>query len=181
MAGIAATAMPLPTPLHAAPATQIHAFAFQTGRWRVAHRKLAARLAGSQEWVEFAGSCRAWETLAGGGNVEDHVIDDPRGAYRAGAYRMLDPATDCWSIWWFDPRSPELSPPVVGRFEGREGRFFCDDTFDGRPIRVRFIWCILDASNLRWEQAFSPDAGRTWETNWTMAFGRTATTEADGA
>lgn len=157
----------------AAPSRQQHAFAFQTGSWRVEHRKLAQRLAGSDQWIAFGGTCRAWETLAGGGNVEDHVIDDPRGAYRAGAYRMLDPATDRWSIWWFDPRSPALSPPVIGAFDGPTGLFHADDSFDGRPIQVRFIWRVDDRDHLHWEQAFSDDAGQSWETNWTMRFVRT--------
>lgn len=173
LGGAAATAMLLTAPLHAvASPPGRHAFAFQTGNWRVSHRKLVARLAGSHDWVSFGGTCAAWETLDGGGNVEDHFIDDPRGPHRAGAYRMLDPSTGLWSIWWFDPRSPVLSPPVIGRFEGGEGRFYCDDTFSSRPIRVRFIWRIIDDDNLLWEQAFSADGERTWETNWTMEFNR---------
>ena len=176
LGGAAAAALLITRPTIASALPQgRHAFAFQTGKWRVAHRKLAVRLAGSDDWVSFGGTCAAWETLDGGGNVEDHFIEDPRGPYRAGAYRMLDPATGLWSIWWFDPRSPVLSPPVIGRIEGNEGRFYCDDTFDGRPIRVRFIWRIIDHDHLRWEQAFSDDGEKTWETNWTMEFVRAST------
>ena len=170
--GGAAAAALIGRPLQAGISSQRHAFAFQTGAWNVSHRKLTARLAGSTDWIEFGGACHAWETLAGGGNVEDHFIDDPRGSYRAGAYRMLDPAADTWSIWWFDPRSPKLSPPVVGRFDGNEGRVFCDDSLGGRAIRVRFTWRIIDSDHLDWRQAFSSDGEKTWETNWTMAFVR---------
>jgi hypothetical protein len=39
------------------------------------------------------------------------------------------------------------------------------------PSRVRSIWTPETRAACRWEQAFSPDGGRTWE-NWTMKFTR---------
>jgi hypothetical protein len=33
----------------------------------------------------------------------------------------------------------------------------------------------MDPANPRWEQAFSDDAGKSWETNWTMDFRRADT------
>ena len=44
--------------------------------------------------------------------------------------------------------------------------------FDGRPIRVRFVWSGVATPTPRWEQAFSDDGGKTWETNWIMDFTR---------
>lgn len=35
-------------------------------------------------------------------------------------------------------------------------------------IRVRYTWDETTATTARWQQAFSPDEGRTWETNWIM-------------
>lgn len=37
---------------------------------------------------------------------------------------------------------------------------------------VRFEWTRPHSDAPRWEQAFSPDGGRTWETNWVMNFTR---------
>jgi len=48
----------------------------------------------------------------------------------------------------------------------------CDDTFDGRPIRVRYTWSRVTTGSPRWEQAFSADGGSTWETNWINDFAR---------
>lgn len=149
-------------------------FAFQTGEWRVRHRKLRGRLAGSTDWVEFDGTSRAWEVMEGQGNVEDNLIGDPAGAYRAAAFRQLDPTTGEWSIWWFDPRQTVLDPPVRGRFKDGVGTFLTNDTLNGHPIRVRFIWSGITALSARWEQAFSGDDGRTWEVNWVMQFERVA-------
>jgi hypothetical protein len=55
---------------------------------------------------------------------------------------------------------------VVGRFEGDVGTFECDDVWEGTPIRVRYRWTKTDPDHPRWEQAFTADAGQTWETNW---------------
>lgn len=151
-----------------------HAFAFQTGNWRVRHRKLKARLSGSTEWIEFDGTCRAWELLGGEGNVDDHFLDDPAGAYHAATYRRTDPAMGRWSIWWFDPRFDTLEPPVHGGFEDGVGTFYGEAELADRPIKVRFIWSDVGPHRARWEQAFSPDGGASWETNWIMSFERIA-------
>jgi hypothetical protein len=152
----------------------LHAFAFQTGDWHVRHRKLRERLAGCTDWFEFDGSCRAWEMLGGAGNVDDHRLDDPNGAYDAATVRRLDPETGRWSIWWLDGRFPGLGPPVHGGFRDGVGIFFGKDELNGRPIEVRFIWSRITDTGARWEQAFSADGGATWETNWVMEFARRA-------
>jgi hypothetical protein len=147
-------------------------FDFFVGRWRVAHRRLRRRLAGDTEWEEFAGRSEMRQIVGGLGNVDDNVIELPAGTYRAATVRAFDPATGLWSIWWIDGRNPRLEPPVHGRFENGVGTFFGDDAFEGRPIRVRFIWSEITPRSARWEQAFSPVGGATWETNWIMTFTR---------
>lgn len=149
-------------------------FDFLVGRWRVAHRRLRRRLAGDTQWEEFGGVSEMRQIIGGLGNVDDNVIELPAGTYRAATVRAFDPATGLWSIWWIDGRNPRLEPPVHGRFENGVGTFLGDDVFEGRPIRVRFIWSEITARSARWEQAFSPDGGTSWETNWIMTFTRDA-------
>ncbi len=150
----------------------INDFAFQTGQWRVRHRKLARRLRGCGDWREFDGACTAWEVMGGAGNVDDHVLQDPAGPYRAASLRRYDPATEQWAIWWWDSRLSGIGPPVCGRFEAGAGAFLGADELDGLPILVRFIWSEITPAAARWEQAFSGDGGASWETNWTMSFER---------
>ena len=107
--------------------------------------------------------------LGGFGNVDDNLLELPAGTYRAISLRSFDPATNQWSIWWLDGRSPgRLDPPVVGGFEDGVGTFIAEDTFKDKPILVRFLWSDITVSTCRWEQAFSPDGGATWEVNWIM-------------
>ena len=150
-----------------------HDWDFLVGRWTVRHRRLKARLAGSTEWEEFNGTSTLWLTLGGEGTVDDNVLELPSGTYRAVGIRAFDPKTNQWSIWWLDARYPTtLDPPVRGGFKDGVGTFLGDDTLNGRPIKVRFRWSQITAASAQWDQAFSPDGGATWETNWVMDFTR---------
>jgi hypothetical protein len=150
-----------------------HDFDFFVGRWAVQHRRLKHRLAHSDEWETFSGTCETRIILDGQANLDDNVIELPEGAYRAATLRSFDPSTQTWSIWWLDARRPhQLDPPVVGSFTNGAGTFYANDVWNGRPIRVRFQWSDIAENSARWQQAFSDDAGKSWETNWLMDFKR---------
>src|SRR5690348_14413420 len=148
----------------------LHDFDFLIGEWRVHSRKLKERLVGSHEWEEFDGTIRSVKTLNGFGNVDDTVFNMPSGDYRGMAPRAYDPKTGFWAIWWIDARNPHgaVDPPVKGKFENGVGKFYADDTLGGKPIKVRFTWSHITPTTAQWEQAFSGDGGKTWETNWTQ-------------
>ena len=153
--------------------TGVDDFDFVIGNWTVQHRRLKERLVGCTEWFAFEGTSRTQKILGGLGNVEDNFLALPDGAYRAAAIRSFNPVTGQWSIWWLDQRNPDkLDTPVVGCFSNGKGLFYADDILNGRPIRIRFTWLPKDRISARWEQAFSADAGSTWETNWIMEFSR---------
>jgi hypothetical protein len=146
-------------------------FDFLFGIWSVAHSRLTERLTGCTDWQTFGGTCSVWPILGGRGNADDNLLHLPDGDYRAATLRSFDPATARWAIWWLDGRNPHhLDVPVIGRFTDGVGEFFADDTLRDMPIRVRFRWSRTDTASPRWDQAFSRDAGGTWETNWVMDF-----------
>ena len=145
-------------------------FDFWMGSWKVRNRVLRKRLAGSTEWVEFEATSIARPLLDGLGN-EDEFRTDHDGGFIGMSFRFYDPQKDQWAIYWADTRRPGvLDPPVFGSFSGDVGIFEGDDTFEGKPIRMRFIWSGITTPTPRWEQAFSEDDGETWETNWIMDF-----------
>jgi hypothetical protein len=147
-------------------------FDFFLGQWTVAHRKLKERLRQNEEWIEFGGTVRVRPILAGLGNFDENVIDLPQGRYEACTLRFFDPKTSQWAIYWIDGRAPKLDPPLFGTFHQGVGTFMGDDQWEGRPIKVRFFWTPIDHDHCRWEQALSPDGGKSWETNWIMEFHR---------
>jgi len=59
-----------------------------------------------------------------------------------------------------------LSAPVFGEFKNGRGEFFGQDSLNGRAILVRFVITPLTPDSIRFEQSFSDDAGKTWESNW---------------
>ena len=158
------------------PADHMHDFDFFFGSWRVHHRQLKLRLANCTEWIEFSGTCTTQATMGGAGNMDDNVIENPDGTYRAMTVRTYDAKTESWAIWWFDGRSPHglVDPPMIGTFEEGIGTFLADETFEGKKIKVRFLWTRITSVSCRWEQAFSQDGGASWETNWEMELTRTA-------
>jgi hypothetical protein len=152
-------------------------FDFFMGIWSVRHRFLVKRLANCHDWIEFEGCCAARKILNGWGNCDEGDIDMPGGRFRGMSLRTWDPAAAKWSIYSLDSRRPgHITPPVVGGFQktpgGPLGIFLGEDEHIGRAIRVRFIWSRIAEASARWEQAFSPDGGSIWETNWYMDFTR---------
>ena len=147
-------------------------FDFWFGSWEVRNRWLRRRLAGSDDWEEFDATVVARPLLGGVGN-EDEFRTDHAGGFIGMSFRFFDPERRRWSIYWADSRRPgELDPPVFGTFSGDVGVFDGEDVNRGRPILVRFTWSGITTPTPRWEQAFSDDGGRTWETNWVMDFTR---------
>ncbi|MET8788303.1 hypothetical protein [Streptomyces sp. NPDC004589] len=147
-------------------------FDFLHGSWDVANRRLTAPLgSGPATWTEFPGHAVVRPLFGGAGNIDE--ITFPTLGRQGVTLRLFDREKGRWSIHWSDSRTGRLDPPLVGGFTGDRGDFRGEDTYDGRPIRVHFIWYRLGADTARWEQEFSADDGRTWELNWTMNLTRT--------
>jgi hypothetical protein len=146
-------------------------FDFLMGAWKVHNKALRERLRGSTTWDEFEATNVARPLLGGVAN-EDEYRTDHAGGFIGMSFRFFNRATKEWSIYWADSRRATLDPPMVGSFSADVGLFEGTDTLDGRPIRVRYTWSRGGALGPRWEQAFSGDGGKTWETNWIMTFTR---------
>ncbi|MEJ3745915.1 hypothetical protein WEI85_21810 [Actinomycetes bacterium KLBMP 9797] len=148
-------------------------FDFLAGRWHSRQRRLVKALADCAEWYEFDATLDC-QVLLGGAGVFD-VLRAPERDIEGLTLRLYSPEERVWRIWWASGSSGGLlDVPVVGRFADGVGTFECDDTWEGRPIRVRYRWSATDTPHPRWEQAFSPDGGATWEANWVATFTRAA-------
>ncbi len=153
--------------------SQVHDFDFLHGSWTVEHRRLKHRLMQSKDWEMFSGTCVVQPLLNGQANIDDNVLHLPAGMYRAASLRAFNPQTQQWSIWWLDSRAAgNIEPAVVGEFRDGVGTFSATDALEGKKILVQFTWSDIKPQSAKWQQAFSEDDGKTWETNWTMEFRR---------
>lgn len=148
-----------------------HDFDFLHGTWRIEHRRLRERLAGCDEWVTKGGSADVRPVLGGIGNFDSLTLDNDD--FEGVTLRLFDLREKVWTIHWADSRRGRIDPPLTGTFIDGVGTFYGDDVHNEQPVRVRFIWRDLGPNEASWEQAFSPDHGETWETNWYMRFTRT--------
>jgi len=168
------------TPAAPAPAAKAndptHAFDFFHGTWQAHNHRMVGRLVGSQKWEDFEAVVECHDLPGGTGNEDSYVTDFWPG-FTGITVRFLDRATQKWSIYWASNKTGVLEPPVVGGFDADGvGIFEGDDVNNGKPVRVRYTWSRTRTAHPRWEQAMSPDGGKTWETNWVMNFDRVATT-----
>jgi hypothetical protein len=140
----------------------------------VHHRRLVGRLVDSHQWIEFEGRFDCHAVLSGLGIIGESFIGMPGGEYYGLAIGLFNSKTKLWAVSWFDSRDPHhIDAPVLGRFQDGVGTFATNDVLNEQLIRVRFLYTRTDTPSPRWEQAFSPDDGKTWETNWTMDFRKT--------
>jgi hypothetical protein len=147
-------------------------FDFLVGTWKVHHRMLKARLKDSSDWIEFEGDTVDRKVLNGIGNMDDNLIKMPTGPVQAMTLRLFNPESKEWSIYWSTERTGALDVPMIGGFQEGIGLFYSQEIFEGRHIYSRFIWSKITPKSCQWEQAFSEDGGKTWETNWVMEFER---------
>ena len=160
--------------LSAEGAKHFHDFDYLVGAWHVSHHELKARLVGSHDWLDFDGTSTLKLILNGYGTYDENTINKPTGSYQGVGIRTFDPKTGIWSVYWLDSRFPGVmdDQPMHGNFDGNTGTFWGDTTVDGKPIKVRYIWKLAPPNGATWEQAFSADGGKTWETNWQMKLTR---------
>lgn len=158
-----------------------HDFDFDTGTWKMHIRRLVHPLTGSTEWMEMNGTTvthKIWDGRANLAEVEADPATSNGAASDAGghlellALRLYDPVAHQWNISFATSDHPILSVPAVGEFHDGQGTFYDSELYQGRNILVRFRIGPVSANEVRSEQAFSADGGRTWETNWINTYTR---------
>lgn len=148
-------------------------FDFLIGSWKSRQRRLKSPLTGSNDWEEFEGRQTVQKILGGRANVDEFTLHTPSGTRFGFTLRLFDPKTRVWSIYGVSSSDPSvISVPTIGGFKDGRGEFFDYEVFRGRAIFVRFTWTHNGNESAHWEQAFSVDAGKTWEVNWTADFSR---------
>jgi hypothetical protein len=145
-----------------------HDFDWIFGTWKATLRRLVKPLTGSTTWVDFEGRQISKSIWGGKANLDEFIVDSPAAGVQIEgvALRLYDPASQQWRIYWANSKRGIVDPPVVGRFSNGRGEFYGMDELDGRAILVRYVWSKITPNSAHFEQSFSPDGGKTWETNW---------------
>ncbi|HEY0747378.1 MAG TPA: hypothetical protein VGD63_11810 [Steroidobacteraceae bacterium] len=146
-----------------------HDFDFELGTWNAHVKTLLHRLSHASDWDEFSGTVvtRTLPMLDGWNESEMKVDSASSGKHiELLAVRLYNPSTRQWAIYGSSIKTGVFDPPIVGQFQGGRGELYAQDSWEGRPIFIRFIWTSLDANHTHLEQAYSDDGAKTWETNW---------------
>jgi hypothetical protein len=152
-----------------------HDFDFLIGNWKAHVRRLPDRLAGSTTWIEYDGISNHKKILDSNANFEEFEVDNPEKHLhiKAQTLRLYNPDSHQWSIYLVDLDKGALNlPPMIGQFTGNRGEFYDQEQYKGRSILVRYVWLNISPKSARMEQSFSPDGGKTWETNWICELAR---------
>src|SRR4029077_7317342 len=100
------------------------------------------------------------------------TADGPAGHIEGVGLRLYNPQSHQWSLNWANGKTGILGVPTIGEFENGRGVFIDQELFNDRVILARNSFMDNTPDSARFEQTFSDDEGKTWETNWVMTFKR---------
>jgi hypothetical protein len=142
-----------------------HDFDFEWGSWKAHLRLLPHRFVGSHDWIEYYGTLVVHKLWGGKGNISELEVRSASSRIEGGAIHLYNPATHEWSVTFASSDTGTLGVPNVGHFENGRGLFYDHELYRGRSILDRWIITNTSAHAFHFEQAFSTDNGKTWETN----------------
>ncbi len=142
-------------------------FDFEIGTWKTDLKRLAKPMSGNTEWLTYTGTSKVTKVLGGRANMVELDVTGPSGRIEGVSLRLYNPEKKTWSLNFANARSGELVPPSVGSFDAQgRGEFYSNETYNGKPVIVRFLILPISRDSIRFVQAYSADGGKTWEDNW---------------
>lgn len=145
-----------------------HDFDWEFGTWATKVRILRNPLTGAAPyWAEYSGTSIVKPILDGRSNMVELSVKNSKGAIEGVSLRLYNPHTRQWSLNYATVKGGAMTAPLFGGFGGNgPGRFYGQDTLDGRIIWVRFDISPVSQREARFEQYYSADGGQNWELNW---------------
>ena len=143
-----------------------HDFDFIFGDWRYQLKRRLNPLTGSTKWVEYEGTGHGIKIWNGRANLDEFEGDGAAGHIEGLTLRTYNSKTHQWSLYWANSKDGKVVVPQIGQFKDGRGEFYAQDMLNGKNIFVRFVWTNTTTSMPHFEQSFSDDGGKTWESNW---------------
>jgi hypothetical protein len=162
------TGTPAKTEATAAQPDGQHDFDLLVGTWKANLKLRVHPLSGSNTWVEYEGTQITQKIWGGRAILDEFSAHSPstNKDVEGLTVRLYNPESRQWSIYWATAKKGAFSlPPTVGHFTNGRGEFYHQEDYEGRPILVRYVWSDITATTAHFEQSFSSDGGKTWETN----------------
>ena len=142
-------------------------FDFEVGTWNIHLKRLVNPLSHSSQWIEFDGKSVTRKVWDGRSQLEEFVTDGPTGRVEGLTLRLYNPRTGQWSLYWANSKDGAMGgPPNVGVFKDGVGNFYCQDTYKGEVVLVKYEWSKITPNSAHFEQSYSENGGKTWEVNW---------------
>jgi hypothetical protein len=155
--------LPIQPPLH----DGAHDFDPLLGNFTFNLHYMLHPLTSSPDWTDMTGTGACYKVWNGRANLDTVELDSAQGGHMEGlTLRLYDPDARQWRLYWANSRIGRLDPPQVGDFRDGHGDFYTTDTINGKTALIRFDWTRMTSGTPHFEQAFSPDGGKTWEVNW---------------
>ena len=149
-----------------------HDFDFTIGAWKTHITRLQKPLSGSTTWIKMEGSKIERKIWNGRAHLEEIEADGPTGHMQGLTLFLYNPRAHQWSQTFASSGDGTLGSPLIGAFKNGRGEFVGQDTFNDKTILVRAIWSDITPDSHKFEQAFSDDGGKTWETNFVASLTR---------
>ncbi|HKR29960.1 MAG TPA: hypothetical protein VJT08_05760 [Terriglobales bacterium] len=142
-----------------------HDFDFHIGTWTTHIKHLLHPLSGSTTWVDMSGTVVCREVWSGKASLEEIEANGPSNHFESLTLFLYNPQSHQWSLNFANSDDGTLSLPAIGEFHDGKGEFIDKEPYNGRMILVRIAGSDITPNSHRFEQAFSDDEGKTWETN----------------
>jgi hypothetical protein len=154
-----------PQPVMPLPKAQ-HDFDWQFGSWNVRMARLDHPLSGSSSWTDLHAHVLVSKIWNGRANLAEISASGPSERLEFLALRLFQPQSGQWSLNFAGVKNGQLGVPLFGTFKNGRGDFYDQEPYNGKTIWIRFSFYDIGSASARDEQAFSDDAGTTWQVNW---------------
>ena len=156
----------------AAPAAPVlrdgaHDFDFNFGVWKSHITRLVHPLTDSQESIELNGTVAVSKVWDGKAWLEEMEADGPKGHWEGMSLFLYNPQSREWSQTFVNSSLGVFVGTMTGSFHDGRGEMYSQDSVNGRAILVRGTWSNIVADSHRYQEAYSTDGGKTWQTVFT--------------
>jgi hypothetical protein len=151
-----------------------HDFDWEVGTWDTKLQRLREPLSGKTEWLEYSGTSVIKPVMGQRANLVELDVRGAAGQITGVSLRLYQPASGQWALHFANLANGLMTEPMLGSFKQGVGTFYGQDSVNGRMVFVRFLIIPVTKDQWRFEQAYSDNGGKTWETNWVAVDTRTA-------